>query len=1611
MTGRQGGGREEADVSSEVPDPLLDFLSAPSWVATRAVVEAHPALLRPEVEEYVRRLASGARAEGEPGVAAMFEDHAEVLSRTREHGFDRALEGMAVSKSDAGRDEDIGWFLDLVQELFEQPTWVDVLSFVARNPILLGPEADSATDLDDERLSPGQRRSVASVRHLLARAQRVGPLGALLHGALRTGTELPDTLRTVLGRHPELLEEATAEQVVARLRSPAEATVREPAGTAPDPPASDAEANFLTDVLRHCRETDPDTALDAVRDDLAEMAAGEALDLLLTASDPQAMAAVFATWPALAEEEALTALAGRMRRARARRDTATVLALEFRWAFLVRARTAGALAAVTELLEEQRYLQVLTLSAYLYTAPREVRDVLVDGCPILLAWSPEDLADMAERMSARFGPLAAELLGELRERTPDGQGLPPGHVAGEQSWAQALGAARWYTERAGESKRRDSGYRAQATAFCEAALLLAPVDADATQVQAVRLAAAGLCEDEYELGGSVGALHRAIRHREAVLAEPPPGYSRESALDHLRNDLSMRRLADGRQPEEADVAREIEVHREWRDLAPSGSVQHWVRGGNLAELMVLAVRQFERADLIDEALRLYEELLATEPGGAAYTALAVRGADTTALSFQEHACDQVQALLQWKIAHATAPGVAEDALSALEATALRDDSHASWLRLAGGLHCAHELLDADRLAERCDAALREAERRAATPQERCAVLHTRAEAASYHERLTGDGGPLGSALPPAEQALELCRPHSAMYAACTISLAEALMVRFESGGPPQLLDRAVGLLRTLLADGGLSRTSRTAGQGALATALRFLVEHEWDGPLLEEAIEAARAAIRHPGPQTRAYLGTLGTLLRIRFDHTGEVAALDEAVQAHEGALRRTPPGTHFHRGALNNLGNVLLSRARITGAQEDLDAAVHLFRELAETTGRGTGQYARVLTNYGTALTERIQSAEQPGDLTLALTVLDEAVRCTEPTSPHLARRLVNLANGHQLAFVRRGERADIEAAVDTYRRALEALPRDSAFRPTYLGALALALKNRHAKYGVGDFAEAEGIFAEAVREGEVTAPFMVLMAAGLMGRRLGGRGRWPEAAEHLSTGMRAMARLVRTQHRRGHSEAWLGRADGLPAMTAYALARCGRYAQAVRAVEEGRAMLLSRALDREHRDLGALRAAGHTREADHWERLTAELAGLEGADMAGQAPPDAQGHALRTRQLHRELDELDDRIAGLLPPGPREPAGSAVYLVPAPWGGVALLVRPGVEPAALWLDSLRDDTVRAAVIALHGEDTGFDRHQALEAIGGWLWEAALRDVVEELGGLPEVFVCAGLLGLLPLHAARVDGSAGPAGRHLIDLGAVRTAPNLQAWNESRRRAAGRAPAAGTVLAVGAPMAAGTPLPYAAEEARMAAAALAAPGTERVGTAATVGDVARLAPAADVLHLACHGVADLMTPLRGGLVLAHGQVLTLSALLRMRVGARLVVLSACDSGLAGTALPDEAVGLPTGLLQAGASAVVASLWEVPDATALLLMTDFYDRWLADPGGGTAAALAAAQRWLRDTSNGSKRDRYTRWLEEGHPWLPAAVAEACFEAVALLDPQAHDHASPWQWAAFVHVGA
>lgn len=100
-------------------------------------------------------------------------------------------------------------------------------------------------------------------------------------------------------------------------------------------------------------------------------------------------------------------------------------------------------------------------------------------------------------------------------------------------------------------------------------------------------------------------------------------------------------------------------------------------------------------------------------------------------------------------------------------------------------------------------------------------------------------------------------------------------------------------------------------------------------------------------------------------------------------------------------------------------------------------------------------------------------------------------------------------------------------------------------------------------------------------------------------------------------------------------------------------------------------------------------------------------------------------------------------------------------------------------------------------------------------------------------------------------------------------------------------------------------------------------------------LHFATHGQFNADAPLQSALLLAGDAEsdgrLSVDKLYSMRLNADLVTLSACETGLGKIASGDDVVGLTRGFLYAGASTIVASLWQVDDQATAFLMMRFYE--------------------------------------------------------------------------------
>lgn len=142
-------------------------------------------------------------------------------------------------------------------------------------------------------------------------------------------------------------------------------------------------------------------------------------------------------------------------------------------------------------------------------------------------------------------------------------------------------------------------------------------------------------------------------------------------------------------------------------------------------------------------------------------------------------------------------------------------------------------------------------------------------------------------------------------------------------------------------------------------------------------------------------------------------------------------------------------------------------------------------------------------------------------------------------------------------------------------------------------------------------------------------------------------------------------------------------------------------------------------------------------------------------------------------------------------------------------------------------------------------------------------------------------------------------------------------------------------PLPGAKEEVNNISKVI--DGDLYVDDIATESNFKKNASKYDVLHLAMHTIIDDENPMFSKLVFTQNQDSTQDGLLNtheiynMEFNARMVVLSACNTG-DGKLLKGEGVmSLARGFFYAGCPSIIMTLWTVEDKTGSNLMSNFYD--------------------------------------------------------------------------------
>jgi CHAT domain-containing protein len=102
---------------------------------------------------------------------------------------------------------------------------------------------------------------------------------------------------------------------------------------------------------------------------------------------------------------------------------------------------------------------------------------------------------------------------------------------------------------------------------------------------------------------------------------------------------------------------------------------------------------------------------------------------------------------------------------------------------------------------------------------------------------------------------------------------------------------------------------------------------------------------------------------------------------------------------------------------------------------------------------------------------------------------------------------------------------------------------------------------------------------------------------------------------------------------------------------------------------------------------------------------------------------------------------------------------------------------------------------------------------------------------------------------------------------------------------------------------------------THRMTGSTTIRAVSNAIEAANIVHLACHGVQDADDAIQSGFCLGDGR-LTIANLMELKIDDPfLAFLSACETARGDTAQPDQAMHLAAAMLFCGFKSVVATMW------------------------------------------------------------------------------------------------
>ncbi|RSM17486.1 hypothetical protein CDV31_003736 [Fusarium ambrosium] len=824
------------------------------------------------------------------------------------------------------------------------------------------------------------------------------------------------------------------------------------------------------------------------------------------------------------------------------------------------------------------------------------------------------------------------------------------------------------------------------------------------------------------------------------------------------------------------------------------------------------------------------------------------------------------------------------------------------------------------------------------------------------------------------------------------SLSYAHYCRYLHSRRPLDVQEAIENGRRALELCGDSHPDKARWTNQLGMAYVAHFHHLADRSSLENAIGLYQQAIELSSEyeQVRGLAASnLADALASRFDLTGETEALDIAVEKYRAAANQINP--HIVKLATNilNLGSILISAYHRHLAVEYLDEAVEVLNRALLRYPVGHVDIGFTHSLLCEALSNKhkhVESSEEEETIQSAIDHGTKSILLASQNDPRMHRLLQTLSMAYQTKWKEANcrEKADLEKAIELSRKCLDVTPHDTSDRARLLdwhgGLLAEQLFENDPDADGSTFTEPLSLYTESVYSPN-GSPLVRIKSAQRAVRILTNQHRWEEAKPISLAAMQLLPRVCGRYQSLQDQQQVVSQTSGLASEVCSLLLQLGEPDEALAQLEAGRAMILGFAMD-------------NSDEVSELQETDKDLA-KEFLDLRAKLhiPSDLQSSRLGEVRL-RERRAAEADLANCLEKI-RNLDGHHDFLREPPLDRLKSCTKEGIV-VLVNISYLRSDAIilvdsRTLVVPLSGLQTekivefgvqlisgfsivDFPLKRAIQVISkkvpkqtrqpsadfaGWLWENCVRPVFDELrraGAMPSDgkppriwWIGSGGAAGFPFHAATSETDPD---QDALSLSVSSYTPSIKAllharqrsnWSQTLRSRRHQEKLDLTIITMETTPGNHASLPAVRKEKEVIENLTNGTWKCKHLPQPTASLALQAVATSDIVHFACHGVADRGDPSQSHLVLEKfnkdgitkevdkltvPQFLALNNLQKPWIA----FLSACTTASMGTfRLGDEGLHMSGALQIAGFSHVIGSLWPVEDEVGVEIAHACYE--------------------------------------------------------------------------------